>query len=82
MAQKVYRAALRSRCGTLRVHTAALGICLIRTDSMPSHEDNLALAREIHRDVLVGHSICAQPDRNLLFRSYRCCCGRMPCLFV
>ena len=53
MAQKVYRAALRSRCGTLRVHTAALGICLIRTDSMLSHEDSLALAREIHRDVVV-----------------------------
>ena len=53
MAQKVYRAALRSRCGTIRVHTAALGICLIRTESMLSRADSLSLARDIHRDVMV-----------------------------
>lgn len=54
MAQKVYRVALRNRCGTLRVQTAALGICLIRTeDSIAPHEENLSLARKIHRNVLV-----------------------------
>jgi hypothetical protein len=61
-AQKVYRAALRSRCGTLRVHTAALSICLIKTDCVASQEENLSLAREIHRDVVV---CCPSPPPSI-----------------
>lgn len=53
VADKVYRAAKRGRCGTLRVHTAALAICLINSDDADARAKNLDLARQIHRDVLV-----------------------------
>lgn len=59
LALEMYRVALRSRCGTLRVHTAALGATLLRLRDPSARDEDLATAQAIHNDVLVRPRLCA-----------------------
>lgn len=53
LALRVYALAMRAKASTLRVHTVALGACLLRGDAVDTHASDLATAMTVHRNVQV-----------------------------
>lgn len=53
LALRVYAMAMRAKVATLRVHTVALGTCLLRGGAVDTHASDLATAVKVHRNVQV-----------------------------
>lgn len=53
LALRVYAMAMRAKVSTLRVHTVALGACLLRAAAVDTRASDLATAVTVHRNVQV-----------------------------
>lgn len=53
LALRVYAMAMRAKVATLRVHTVALGACLLRVRAVDTRAADLATALKVHRNVQV-----------------------------
>lgn len=79
LALRVYAMATRAKVATLRVHTVALGACLLRGDTVDTHASDLATAMTIHRNVQVRTPRLALPTACLCFPLRRALCRAPVC---